>query len=68
MDSLPFMSWNCITLRLGRRDVDLVLKNEAQMSIFIKFLVYSLYTMDGVKDSAKPILDAINKGEIEMLK
>ena len=68
LDTLPFMSWNCITLRLGRRDVDLVLKNEAQMSILIKFLVYSLYTMDRKKNSAKPILDMINQGELEMFK
>lgn len=68
MENLPFKSWNCITLRLGRRDVDLVLKNEAQMTIFIKFLVYSLYTMDGTKNTAKPILDMINKEELDMFK
>jgi len=28
---LPFYSWNCITLKLARRDVDLVIKDEAQM-------------------------------------
>lgn len=60
LEQLPFKSWNCITLRLGRRDVDLVLKNEAQMSILIKFLVYSLNTMDGIKNSALPVLEMIN--------
>ena len=68
LEILPFKSWNCITLRLGRRDVDLVLKNEMQMSILIKFLVYSLYTMDGTKNTAKPILDMINQEEIKMFK
>lgn len=31
LKDLPFHSWNCITLQLGRRDVDLVIKDENQM-------------------------------------
>jgi len=49
---LPFYSWNCITLKLGRRDVDLVIKDEFQMEMFLKFLVYSLRTVNGVRNSA----------------
>ena len=28
LDKLPFYSWNCITLKLARRDVDLVIKDD----------------------------------------
>jgi len=28
LKKVPFYSWNCITLKMGRRDVDLVIKNE----------------------------------------
>lgn len=34
-NNAPFKSWNCITLRLGRRDVDLVIDDEFSMKIFI---------------------------------
>lgn len=56
LKDLPFHAWNCITLKLGRRDVDLVIKDESQMQIFIKFLLFTLCTLDGTKDSAKPLL------------
>lgn len=42
LHKVPFFNWNCITLRLDRRDVDLVIKDDDQMAIFVKFLIYSL--------------------------
>ena len=66
--NLPFHAWNCLTLRLERRDVDLVIKDDHHMKTIIKFLIYSLNTIDGIKDSAKPVLSfAINK-EIDIFK
>ena len=58
LKDLPFHSWNCITLLRPHRcgDVDLVIKSETHMSIFIQLLVYSLQTIDGHKNTAKPIL------------
>jgi hypothetical protein len=53
---LPFYSWNCITIKLKHRDVDLVIKDEKQMDILLKFLVYTLKTLDGYKDTAVPLL------------
>lgn len=53
---IPFHSWSCITLKIGRRDIDLVIKNEKHMAIFQKFLIYSLNTLNGIKNSAKPLL------------
>lgn len=36
LKKIPFHSWNCITLKIGRRDIDLVIKNEKHMAIFQK--------------------------------
>lgn len=68
LKKLPFYSWNCITLKLRRRYVDLVIKDDKQMSIFVKFLVYSLYTLNGVKNSARSLLHSLNDLAIEKLK
>jgi len=47
LDKLPFFAWNCITIKLNNRDVDLVIKDENQMVIFIKFLIFKMRTLDG---------------------
>jgi len=49
---IPFYSWNCITLVLKHRDVDLVIKNENHMSRLLKFLIFHMNTVDGNKNSA----------------
>ena len=51
---LPFYSWQCISLELKDRCVDLVIKNEHNMDMFIRFLILSLNTIDGCKNSAEP--------------
>ena len=53
---LPFFSWNCITLQLKSRDVDLVIKSEEHMFNFLTYLVYKIKTVDGNKNSAVPII------------
>ena len=52
LDKLPFFAWNCITIKLRNWDVDLVIKDEMQMTIFIKFLIYKMRTLDGKKGTA----------------
>ena len=52
---IPFYSWNCITLLLKHRDVDLVIQNEKHMDRFLKFLVFHMNTVDGNKGSAQKI-------------
>lgn len=50
---LPFYAWQCITLELGERQVDLVIKDQNSMDLLVRFLVYSLNTMDCRRDSAE---------------
>ena len=51
-NKVPFYSWQCITLQLARRQIDLVIENENMMIQFIKLLVHKMNTIDGNKDSA----------------
>lgn len=53
LDQLPFYAWECLTLRLARRDVNLVIKDQKDMQQIIEFLVISLQTLDGVRGTAK---------------
>ena len=49
---IPFHSWNCLTLMLKHRDVDLVIKNEKHMDRFLNFLIFHMNTVNGNKNSA----------------
>ena len=64
--SFPFFAWECITLHLKHRDVDLVIRDQRQMDLLLKFLVHSLNTIDGNKDSAlslkKYLIDQTKRG------
>ena len=59
MENLPFYSWNCLTLQMDHRDVDLVIRNDNDMEKILKFLIYSLKTLDGAKDSAKKLIEQV---------
>ena len=60
---MPFYSWQCITLQLNHRDVDLVIRDEQDMNKFLKLIINKMKTVDGNKDSAIGILNLINSGE-----
>lgn len=55
-----FYSWQCVTLCLEHRDVDLVIPNERDMKTFLIFLIHQLRTINGLKGSAKKMLTALN--------
>ena len=50
-----FYSWQCITLQLKNRDIDLVIPNDDDLDCFIEVLVEAMNTVDGKKDSAEVI-------------
>jgi len=56
LENVPFNSWNCITLQLPNRDIDLVIRDEKDMEKILKFLIYNLKTVDGNKDSALKLI------------
>jgi hypothetical protein len=56
LEHLPFYAWQCITLQTNRRDVNLVIKDQKDMQILLEFLIISLRTIDGVRDTAKNLI------------
>jgi hypothetical protein len=57
LDSAPFYSWDCITIQLDDRYIDLVIENHKDMKMFIRFLVFSIKTIDGIRNSAIQLLN-----------
>ena len=48
---VPFYAWQCITLQLRHRMVDLVIKNQQDMDDFLMILIDGMKTVDGNKNS-----------------
>lgn len=48
---MPFYAWDCITLLLKNREIDLVIKDEQQMKIFLMFLILKTNTFNGNANS-----------------
>ena len=61
LHDLPFYCWEYITINTVDRDVDLVIKNEADMMYLVEFLLIVLKSMDGQRDTAKEFLLKANK-------
>ena len=50
---IPFFAWNCITLNIKNKgSVHMIIYNEDVMSKLIKFLIYSMETLDGKRGTA----------------
>ena len=62
---IPFYAWECISISLGIRDVDLVIRNQDQMNKLLKFLIYNMKTFDGSRNTAEGIINAMNKQDID---
>lgn len=60
LKDLPFFSWECLTIQLDHRDIDLVIRNEEHMDALLRYLIYNMNTIDGVRDSAKGVLEVLD--------
>ena len=47
IDHLPFYTWQCISLKLKHREVDLVIDDEEQMNLLVKYLLIKMESIDG---------------------
>jgi hypothetical protein len=47
LQKLPFYSWECLTIFLKEREIDLVIKREKEMEMFLRLLIFKLKTADG---------------------
>ena len=57
-NSFPFFAWQCLTLEMENRNIDLVIKDDNDMKVLIRYLVQALNTIDGKMNSAKFLIDA----------
>lgn len=61
LQNAAFHSWECLSLQMAHRDVDVVIKDLYQMNMLLKFLIHSLRTIDGYRGTADPVLEVLNK-------
>lgn len=63
--SFPFFAWQCLTLEMGGRNIDLVIKNDEDMTLLIRYLIQAMNTCDGKANSANFLIDAGALTEIQ---
>lgn len=51
--NFPFFSWQCITITVAGRTIDLVLKHDKDMELLLRFLTVALNTVDGRRGTAE---------------
>ena len=64
-ENFPFYCWQCITLEVHKRDVDLVIQNEEHQSQFLLFLIHSLNTINGKRGTAERLIQSAKKDELD---
>ena len=65
---VPFYSWECITLQLRHRMVDLVIKKQSDMDDFLMILIDGIKTVDGNRNSLHTAVKHILKQKKEIHK
>lgn len=65
---MPFYAWECVTLVLKDREIDLVIPNEQRMNQFLKLISYKIQALDGTKDSAVKLKNEIFKKRCRNMK
>ena len=60
----PFHSWQCITLNMEDRDVDLVIPDQEEMDRLLQYLLFRLKSLDGNRGSAIRILDYLGSNSL----
>jgi len=63
-NKVPFYSWECLTIYLKDRSIDLVIRNEEDMKILLRFLVFVLKTINGNYGTALPVIEQIHNKKI----
>ena len=59
--NLPFLAWQCLTIQLKDRDVQIVIRNQESMDNLIKFLIYNLDTLNGLRGSSIKLQNTLMK-------
>lgn len=62
-----FYAWQCITLQLEHREIDLIIPDDNDMDCLIEVLVEAMNTVDGKKNSAEVVYQVIEKEKFRQL-
>ena len=46
---LPFYCWECITIQTNKKSINLVIRDQKEMTKLLEFLIYQLKTVDGFR-------------------
>lgn len=61
----PFYAWECITLMMESREIDLVIQSESDMNDLLAFLIMELDTVDCSRNTAQKVYNEIRDNKIE---
>lgn len=53
--ALPFYAWECVTIQLVDRNIDLVFRNDVHMQLFLKVLILALDSFDSQANSIRSL-------------
>jgi len=67
LTKLPFYCWECLSIETLHRPIELVIKEEKDMDILLKFLIFTLRTIDGNRDSANDLIRRFKKKDREAM-
>ena len=59
---IPFFAWECISISMrDGHDVNLIIRDEENMKIFLQFLILRLKSFDGLRDTFQILRNANKK-------
>ena len=58
----PFYAWDCLTLQLPHRDIDIIIRKETQYMMLVTYLLNEMNSINGIRGSRAPYhLDVFEK-------
>jgi hypothetical protein len=63
LKDLPFYIWQCVTLNIKGKELNLVIKDQQVMDWFLMLLIQKIDTIDGIKGSANKLREMMMKKE-----
>jgi hypothetical protein len=67
MKNFPFYSWECITILLPQRQVNLIIRDQKSMNALLQFLIFRLKTIDGQKNSGIKVIEELVRQKVKEL-
>jgi hypothetical protein len=57
---MPYYAWQCLTIEMKDRDVDLVISNEKDMIAIISLLIWKTHTVNGVAGTSLEVTNLMS--------